>query len=148
MNEKNVAYPYTHRKKCTANGGGDPCGCTNPAHHHEYVDWDCSLPKSTGGGAGLSRAGKKERRKHIRALRRMFPNSTIDTTEEFLNKPEGYGIWTSFADEWVNDDLIANSDRSGESDEFAPKLKSYMDKNALYGEWYDGGTLFIFGPWE
>jgi hypothetical protein len=77
-------------------------------------------------------------KKHISALRRMFPRSArIDTTEAFGS---GYGgIWTSFGEEG-----LANYQRSGYPDEFDPKLKKYMDRHGLYGSWYDPGTLMIY----
>jgi hypothetical protein len=75
--------------------------------------------------------------KHIRALKKMFPKSFIRDGKEWDGR-SGF-IWTGFGE-----DGTSNYQRSGWPDEHHPKLKAYMDKHGLYGEWNDPGTLMIY----
>ena len=81
---------------------------------------------------------EKQTEKHIAALQKLFPNSTIRSGEEWNGDP-GF-IWTGFGE-----DGTSNYHRAGWPDEHSSKLQKYMDKNGLYGEWNDPGTLMIYG---
>ena len=75
--------------------------------------------------------------KHIRALQKLFPKSMIKDSREFNGRSGG--IWTGFGE-----DGTSNYSRSGWPDEHHPKLQKYMDKNGLFGEWNDPGTLMVY----
>ena len=70
--------------------------------------------------------------KHIRALQKLFPKSMVRDSKDFHGRPGG--IWTGFGEDGTSD----------YPDDHHPKLQKYMDKNKLFAEWYDSGTLMIW----
>ena len=76
---------------------------------------------------------KKTIAKHIKALKGLFPNSFISTTQEF----DGHagGLWTGFGEDGTCDYWHGHVD---------PKLQTYLDKNDLFIEPHDPGTYMIW----
>ena len=82
-------------------------------------------------------------KKHIKALKALFPSSFLKPSEDF-DGTKG-GIWTGFGE----DGTIQNSIPSdywpdGEEEFVDEKLTKYMDENDLFFEPYDAGTYMIW----
>ena len=77
---------------------------------------------------------KKTTAKHIKALKKLFPNSFIKTTEEWNGRAGG--LWTGFVEDGTCDYWHGYVDS---------KLQDYLDKNNLFLEPNDPGTYMI---WE
>ena len=76
-------------------------------------------------------------KKHIKALKALFPSAFLKPSEDF-DGTNG-GIWTGFGED-------GTIDYCPDGEEFVDeKLTKYMDENGLFSEPYDAGTYMI---WE
>ena len=73
-------------------------------------------------------------KRHVAALKELFPHSHIAPSEEFNG--EGGGIWTGFGEDGVIEYWHDFVDEN---------LQKYMDKHGLYVEPYDSATMMIYG---
>lgn len=75
-------------------------------------------------------------KKHIKALKALFPSSFLKPSEDF-DGTKG-GIWTGFGED-------GTIDYCPDGEEFVDeKLTKYMDENGLFAEPYDAGTYMIW----
>ena len=75
-------------------------------------------------------------KKHIKALKALFPSSFLKPSEDF-DGTKG-GIWTGFGED-------GTIDYCPDGEEFVDeKLTKYMDENDLFFEPYDAGTYMIW----
>ena len=75
-------------------------------------------------------------KKHIKALKALFPSSFLKPSEDF-DGTKG-GIWTGFGED-------GTIDYCPDGEEFVDeKLTKYMDENDLFSESYDAGTYMIW----
>ena len=85
-------------------------------------------------------------KKHIKALKALFPSAFLKPSEEFeiFESSTGMyhgtkgGIWTGFGED-------GTIDYWPDGEEFVDeKLTKYMDENDLFAEPYDAGTYMIW----
>tara|TARA_R100000808_G_C2108767_1_gene123513 strand:- start:116 stop:400 length:285 start_codon:yes stop_codon:yes gene_type:complete len=88
----------------------------------------------------------KKAEKHVKALKKIFPDSFISTTDDFYNvdpkDSKVVGLWTGFLEDGTMDEW--GHDNSGTGYYVDPKLQKYLKKHSLYWEPYDSGTLMIY----